>query len=412
MTSILEQKEVTLKQCSILEKADIRLPASKSLSNRALILSALSGEEATLDNLSEARDTRTMLALLASDDSLMDVKDAGTTMRFLTAYFSVTGQEKTLTGTPRMQERPIGILVEALRSIGAKIAYLEKEGYPPHKTLSFEQSARHVEIPGNVSSQYISALLMVAPKLPQGLLLSLQGKIGSKPYIDMTLALMRHFGVNADWQGSEINIETQSYSPAPYTVEPDWSAASYWYSFCALSEASDITLVDLKKHSLQGDSNIANIMQKLGVQSEFTDRGVCLKKIPFETKTAFDFTDCPDLAQTVAVVCAVKGIHCTMTGLESLKIKETDRVMALQNELAKIGAQLIEDKDQWQLIPSKDIDSIEGPISFHSYEDHRMAMAFAPLSTLFDIVIDDPVVVDKSYPGYWKDLRKVGITLA
>jgi 3-phosphoshikimate 1-carboxyvinyltransferase len=390
---------------------EVRLPASKSESNRALILNALAGGQAQLANLSEARDTRTMLRLLASPDPVADVLDAGTTMRFLTAYFAVTGQQKTLTGTPRMQERPIGILVDALRTLGADIRCTRQEGYPPLQLAGFSYSGNNqLPIRGDVSSQFISALLMIGPTLPDGLVLDLTGEVGSRPYIEMTLQQMAAFGVTveADWSKNTLRVPAGQYQPVAYAVESDWSGASYWFALVALGpEGSGAELLGLKEASLQGDHVIVDIMARLGVKSEYTGRGFRLQKISPEKTFAWDFTDCPDLAQTVAVVCAALGIRAQFTGLESLKVKETDRVVALQTELRKFGGDLVEvvPNERYEVQPLTTHDSQLTTVN--TYDDHRMAMAFAPLAMLTDVLIDEPGVVAKSFPNFWEELRKV-----
>jgi 3-phosphoshikimate 1-carboxyvinyltransferase len=392
-------------------KEKIRLASSKSESNRALIINALSGFGGELKNLSTARDTQTMIRLLKSEDAVADVLDAGTTMRFLTAYFAVTNQSKTMTGTPRMCERPIGILVDALRSIGCEIDYLGKEGYPPTQLKGFsEQKDNEISIRGDVSSQYISALLMISPMLPIGLTINLLGEIGSIPYITMTIKQMEAFGVKvrADWDNKKLSVEPQIYQTTSYQIESDWSGASYWYSIVALAENPDveIELLGLKENSLQGDSVIVNIMSELGVKSTFTADGVLLQKTEANDSFQWDFTDCPDLAQTVAVVLVAKKIKGVFTGLESLKIKETDRVLALQNELAKIGGMLEEVEAKKKYEVSSVGNWTETP-TFETYDDHRMAMAFAPLAMISDVIIVEPGVVAKSYPSYWEDLGKI-----
>ena len=392
-------------------RAEIRLAASKSECNRALIINALTGFKCELSNISEARDSQTMLRLLNSNETVADVIDAGTTMRFLTAYFAVTDQTKIMTGTPRMCERPIGILVDALRILGADIEYEKETGYPPLKLNGFAYSGQNeIVMRGDVSSQYISALLLIAPGLPSGLKIKLEGEVGSKPYIEMTLNQMAHFGIEykADWQTNTIIIPPFKYQPHPYAIESDWSGASYWYSIVALAEDAEVELLGLKKDSLQGDSAIVDIMRHLGVESVFTDRGVLLTKIAPAASIGWDFTDCPDLAQTVAVCCAVKGITLSLTGIESLKIKETDRVFALQQELQKLGATLTEvEKDHlYEVAQIPGFERKETP-SIHTYDDHRMAMAFAPAGMVAPIIIEEPGVVVKSYPGYWKDLSVV-----
>ena len=392
-------------------RTEIPLPSSKSESNRALIINALANGKDNLSNLAEARDTQTMMRLLASDDTVADVIDAGTTMRFLTAYFAITGKLKTMTGTPRMCERPIGILVDALRFLGADIEYLSQEGYPPLALKGFHFSGHnHLQMRGDVSSQYISAILMVAPFLPEGLALEITGELGSKPYIEMTLKQMEAFGANIqrDWDNMTITVPAQKYTPIPYAIESDWSGASYWFSAVALSEheETELELLGLKENSLQGDSVITDIMNHLGVKSEYTGRGFRLTKIPSDTALEWDFTNCPDLAQTVCVVASAKKVSLTLTGIESLKVKETNRIFALQTELAKMGTKLeeVETNHKYRLTPAS---TLTIPKSIHTYDDHRMAMAFAPLACLMDITIEEPEVVVKSYPSFWKHFEKI-----
>jgi 3-phosphoshikimate 1-carboxyvinyltransferase len=384
------------------------LPASKSISNRALIINALAGNISRLHNLSDANDTQLMMRLIDSPDKTIDVEDAGTTMRFLTAYFTVTRQNKILTGTARMKERPIALLVNALRTLGAEIRYLENDGFPPHEILNFSgQLTNTLSIRGDVSSQYISALMMVAPSLPEGLTLHLEGKVGSRPYIEMTASIMRHFRVQCDLREQEVIIPSQKYQPAEYTVESDWSAASYWFAFTALAQNAEIRLPRLSLQSLQGDSVIVGLMEQLGVKAQMQGDILILSKASHADSISWDFTHCPDLAQTVAVVCAAKGIRGSFTGLESLRIKETDRIAALQNELRKIGGDLVEDNaEHWTLVPSS---GLPATATFETYKDHRMAMAFAPLCTRMNVDILKPDVVRKSYPNYWNDLESVGI---
>lgn len=403
---------VSISSIAKLPSTAIQLPASKSESNRALIIATLCPEKTRLENLSEARDTQTMLRLLHSDSQEMDVLDAGTTMRFLTAYFAVTGQQKIMTGTPRMQQRPIGLLVDALRRLGARIDYLKEEGYPPLRISGpFQQQTAHLRIRGDVSSQYISALLMAAAILPQGLELELSGKVGSRPYIEMTLQLMERFGLKTAWEGNTIKVPAgQAYTSNSYTVESDWSGASYWLSFTALATEATISLLGLRPDSLQGDIRILDIMKGVGVGHHWEENKLKLFKIEAAKEITVDFTHCPDLAQTVAVACAAKGIKGSFTGLESLRIKETDRILALQEQLAKLGAQLSESETgRWELLPTKKLP--EGPLFIHTYEDHRMAMAFAPLATLLPVIIEDPEVVNKSYPRFWQNMEEAGFRL-
>ena len=386
----------------------IPLPSSKSESNRALIINALAGGDVSqLSNLAEARDTQTMIRLLADvTNPIADVLDAGTTMRFLTAYYAVTGASKQMTGTPRMCERPIGILVDALRTLGADITYLKNEGYPPLQLNGFTYAgSRELAIRGDVSSQFISAILMIAPLLPTGICLQITGSLGSKPYVEMTLAQMRQFGIEAmaDWSTGTIDISAQKYQVASFAVESDWSGASYWYSMVALSpfEDSSLELLGLKEDSLQGDSAIRDIMLPLGVKSTFTGRGYLLTKCEAVRELTWDFTDCPDLAQTICVVAAAKNITMHLTGLESLKVKETDRVVALQQELVKLGARLDEVETNHLYTLSGSFEKEGACPEIETYDDHRMAMAFAPVGLLRELLIHDPGVVAKSYPSFW-----------
>lgn len=391
-------------------KGKIALTASKSESNRALIIQALCEKAIVLNNLSAARDTQTLIRLLAEKSSIWDVLDAGTTMRFCTAYLAVRGHENTITGTERMQQRPIGLLAEALKEIGAEIQYLNNPGFPPLKISAIkEQKTNRLEIPGNVSSQFISALMLIAPALPQGLIITLTKNIFSRPYLEMTRKLMVHFGAKASWSGNQMMVEPGPYQPNEYTIESDWSGASYWYSFCAMNPGSSIQLIGLRENSFQGDQAIASIMEKMGVHTVYQPNGVQLSHKRDQEKSIFlDFKDCPDLAQTVLVVAACRGISLTMTGLESLRIKETDRIAAMQNELHKLNGKLEETGAKWTFTPGilpEEINAIE------TYEDHRMAMAFAPVACLRELTIEEPEVVKKSYPAFWDDMEKSGFKL-
>jgi 3-phosphoshikimate 1-carboxyvinyltransferase len=405
---------ISIKATPIIHGTIRELSSSKSISNRALLLKALGGGQSTVSNLSSARDTQLMQRLVGSQEKTIDVMDAGTTMRFLTAYFSLTGKNKILTGTDRMKERPIELLVDALRKLGATIDYLDKEGFPPIETKGFaKQLTNELEIPGNVSSQYISALMMVAPTLPNGLTIKLKGEVGSVPYICMTASLMEEFGVTPelDFKEGIIKIQNSTFKTANVVVEADWSSASYWFGFTALAKEADITLPNVSEKSLQGDRVIVEIMDKLGVNSVFKNGNIHLTKKEPAKHLAWDFKDCPDLAQTVLPVCVAKGITGEFTGLESLRIKETDRIMALQNELKKIGGVLTEPSTgNWKLQTGnwKPVTGNQQPITIHTYHDHRMAMGLAPLATLMDLKIEAPEVVNKSYPTFWDDMRSVG----
>ncbi|WP_192346284.1 3-phosphoshikimate 1-carboxyvinyltransferase [Algoriphagus sp. Y33] len=407
-TEILET--IHLAQKSDFSATHIPLPSSKSESNRVLIIDALTEGKNELSNLAEARDTQTMISLLKKNPPVYDVLDAGTTMRFLTAYTAITNQKKVMTGTPRMCERPIGILVDALRTVGAEIHYLGVEGYPPIAIHGLpEQKSDKVKIRGDVSSQYISAMLMIAPLLPKGLEVELEGKVGSRSYIEMTLDSMSQFGITYTWTGNKISVPHQAYHPTTFAVESDWSGAGYWFSLLACADSGELFLSGLKENSLQGDSAVVEIMDQLGVKSTFQNGGVLLQKQPVKGLKTWDFTHCPDLAQTIAVTCAILGQNATFTGLESLKIKETDRIYALQQELAKFNADLKEiEPEVYQVIPSVTMPS---EVKIHTYEDHRMAMAFMPLITKTRVSIEDPSVVNKSYPSFWKHCRLAGISI-
>lgn len=394
-------------------RASIKLPASKSISNRALILNALSYSPYDIQNLSDCDDTEVMVRALNSNGCDFDIKAAGTAMRFLTAFLSKVFGEWTITGTERMKNRPIKLLVDALNSLGARIEYIEKEGYPPLRIFGSALQGGEISLAGGVSSQYISALLMVAPLMEKGLTLHLEGNLISRPYIDLTLQLMEQFGVKATWNGQTIRILPQEYTPIPFTVESDWSAASYWYSMMALSETADIELLGLFKNSLQGDAAGAKLFAQLGVGTTFTDRGVRLKHNGnVAKKLIYDFVNEPDLAQTFVVVCVLLNIPFRFTGLQSLKIKETDRIEALKTELRKLGYLLTDSNDSILEWNGERCEPDADPV-ISTYEDHRMAMAFAPAALVLPqgIKIADPGVVTKSYPAFWNDLRKAGFEI-
>ncbi|MGI4835151.1 MAG: 3-phosphoshikimate 1-carboxyvinyltransferase [Janthinobacterium lividum] len=397
-----------------------RLPASKSEANRALLLQRLAGG-GTITNLSEANDTVLMQRLLAeaARTDLLDAEDAGTVMRFLTAYLAATGWRGTLTGAPRMQQRPIGVLVDALRTLGAAIDYEAKEGYPPLRfggqpVATPAAGPAELVVRGDISSQYISALLMIGPTLPGGLRLRLTGEVGSRPYISMTLSLMQHFGAATTLGPAEtITVAPGGYQPADYEVESDWSAASYWYALVALAPpGSAVTLPGLRARSWQGDHVIQQIMRPLGVETEFLAAGGAhLTQVPLAPAALLsqplDFTDCPDLAQTVAVVAAALGVPLRLTGLHSLRIKETDRIAAAQAELRKFGADMPEVAPAvFEVQATKfKVDNQE----LATYDDHRMAMAFAPLAVRGPLRVHEPQVVRKSYPSFWRALAAVGM---
>ena len=394
-------------------RASVQLPASKSISNRALILNALSYSPYDIQNLSDCDDTEVMVKALNSDSRDFDIKAAGTAMRFLTAFLSKIVGEWTITGTERMKNRPIKLLVDALNSLGARIEYMEKEGYPPLRIFGSALQGGEISLAGGVSSQYISALLMIAPLMEKGLTLHLEGNIISRPYINLTLQLIEQFGVKAIWNGQTIKILPQEYKPIRFTVESDWSAASYWYSIMALSKNAEIELLGLFKNSLQGDAAGAKLFAQLGVGTTFTDRGVMLKYNGNVTKKLiYNFVNEPDLAQTFVVTCVLLNIPFRFTGLQSLKIKETDRIEALKTELRKLGYLLTDSNDSILEWNGERCEPEADPI-IATYEDHRMAMAFAPAALVLPkgLKVADPEVVTKSYPAYWEDLRKAGFAL-
>ncbi len=397
----------------------IKLPASKSISNRALIIHALSGGAILPDNLSDCDDTTVIIDALQNNPHEINIKAAGTAMRFMTAFLSVKdGEEHVLTGTERMKHRPIGVLVDALRHLGADIKYAGEEGFPPLRIKGRKLEGGLLEVPGNISSQYISALLMIGPTLKNGLTLRLTGDVISRPYIDLTLWTMREFGADADWSDFEtISVAPKPYKERNYYIENDWSAASYWYEMMALSthEDDEIRLEGLMDGSKQGDSSVRYIFSLLGVKSTFESRkeGVPTTVTLRHTnrcvpRLEYDFVNSPDLAQTFVVCCALKNVHFHFTGLSTLKIKETDRIEAMKKEMRKLGY-VIHDKNNSELIwdGERCMPEIEGGID--TYEDHRMALSFAPASLCIDgLKMNNPQVVTKSYPHFWEDIKSAG----
>ncbi len=392
-------------------QSSIQLPASKSISNRALILNALSYSPYDIQNLSDCDDTEVMIKALNSNESNFDIKAAGTAMRFLTAFLSKVVGEWTITGTERMKNRPIKILVDALNSLGARIEYMEKKGYPPLRIFGSALQGGEISLAGGVSSQYISALLMIAPLMENGLVLHLEGNIISRPYINLTLKLMEQFGVKADWNGQTIKVLPQEYKPVHFTVESDWSAASYWYEIMALCPNAEIELLGLFKNSLQGDSAVAKLFAQLGVGTTFMNKGILLRHNGNVCKKlVHDFINEPDLAQTFVVTCVFLNIPFRFTGLQSLKIKETDRIEALKVELKKLGYVLTDSNNSILEWNGERCEPESNPV-IATYEDHRMAMAFAPVALLRPVCIANPEVVSKSYPLYWKDLEQAGFRI-
>ncbi|MGS0526632.1 3-phosphoshikimate 1-carboxyvinyltransferase [Zobellia nedashkovskayae] len=388
---------------------NIQITGSKSESNRSLLLQALY-PNISIENLSNSDDAEVMQKGLKIENGVVDIHHAGTAMRFLTGYFaSQEGKEVTLTGSQRMTERPVKVLVEALQNLGAEISYEKNDGYPPIRIKGKKLVKSQVSLPANISSQYISSLLLIAPSLQNGLELELVGKITSVPYIKMTLALLSQIGVENSFEGNTIKVSPKpSVENVNLVVESDWSSASYYYSIVALSEVgSEITLSAYKNNSLQGDSALQELYTEFGVETQFKGNSAILRKIenPKEQKVQFDLSNAPDIAQTIAVTCFGLGMECHLTGLHTLKIKETDRLEALHTELSKLGANITVTDKELTLSLS---DTMHADIAIDTYNDHRMAMAFAPLAMKVPLFVNDAGVVSKSYPDFWKDLEKLG----
>ncbi|MEN8703093.1 MAG: 3-phosphoshikimate 1-carboxyvinyltransferase [Polaribacter sp.] len=391
---------------------EITISGSKSESNRLLILQKLF-PEITIDNLSDSDDSVHMHHALTTKDLLVDIGHAGTAMRFLTSYFAVNrGREVILTGSERMQNRPIEILVNALKDLGADITYVEKHGYPPLKIKGKELTENKVQINGNVSSQYISSLLLIASKLDKGLEIELIGKITSVPYIKMTLSLLSQIGIESSFQENIIKVfPKETIKTQTVVVESDWSSASYFYSIVALADlGSEIKLCAYKEESLQGDSCLADIYNHFGVTTTFGNDSITLKKEKNTSQETLvrNLKDAPDIAQTIAVTCFAEGIACHLSGLHTLKIKETDRLVALNDELTKLGAKVSITDETLEVEKALNINS---NIAIDTYNDHRMAMAFAPLALKVSIKINDAEVVTKSYQKFWKDMEQIGVNI-
>ncbi len=395
-------------------QSNIVISGSKSESNRLLILQQLYNN-LIIENLSNSDDTKIIQKALSEKYEIIDVHHAGTAMRFLTAFFALKlGAEKIITGSERMKQRPIGVLVDALKQLGADIEYLENEGYPPLKIKGKKLTKNKVSVQGNISSQYISALLLIAPTLKNGLEIELLGEITSIPYIKMTLSLLSKLGVKSEFKGNIIRVNHKPIiNNKTIVVESDWSSASYWYSFVALSDiGSEITLSSYKKNSLQGDNILVKVYKKFGVKTEFLDNKITLKKVRKINKSklfCLDLKNYPDIAQTIVVTCLGLGISCELKGLHTLKIKETDRLVALKNELGKFGAKVEITEDSLLL---KNPFLKNKNVSIKTYNDHRMAMAFVPLVLKTSLTILDAGVVSKSYPNFWNDIEKIGIKIS
>ena len=394
-------------------KGIIEIGGSKSESNRLLMLREYSSHF-KISNLSKSDDTKTLINALANTDKIVDVNHAGTAMRFLTSYYASKLNSKiTLTGSDRMKNRPIGILVDALRYLGAEIEYKEKEGYPPLRIIGKNLIGNEVSLPANISSQFISSLMMLGVKIDNGIKLNLEGNIASKPYILMTKKLMDKIGCNVVINNNEIVISRNYKSLNKIIeVESDWSSASYFYSIVALSKDAEITLKIFKRDSIQGDSIVSKIYQKLGVETMYKEDSIIISKnkmsnLPDSLK--LDLSDTPDLAQTIAVSCLGLGIECELSGLDTLKIKETDRIEALKKEFIKLGVDGITTSDN--KIYFKGDQKLNNNIKISTYQDHRMALSFAPLAVIIDISIESPNVVSKSFPDYWEDLKTLGFKI-
>ena len=387
----------------------LTITGSKSETNRLLLLQALYPELA-IENKSNSDDSVAMEHALVSNENLKDIHHAGTAMRFLTAYFATKNESSiVLTGSERMQERPIALLVDALRSLGADINYTKEEGYPPLEILGKDLAGGKVCLPANISSQYISALLLIAPRLKQGLELELEGEITSLPYIKMTLALLKRVGITSTFEGKIIRIPNQEDISNPaQTVESDWSSASYWFSAIALCDKGEVELSNYREDSLQGDAVLRDIYAQLGVESKFNGSKLLLRKkenFVLPASLELDLVEAPDIAQTIAVSCYGLGVACHLSGLHTLKIKETDRLVALENELSKLGASITIDEKSLRLAGTQNFQANQ---AIDTYHDHRMAMAFAPLALKVPLSINDAGVVSKSYPSFWEDMKTTG----
>ncbi|WP_433779325.1 3-phosphoshikimate 1-carboxyvinyltransferase [Flavobacterium anhuiense] len=395
-----------------IDDSQLNITGSKSETNRLLLLKALF-PNITLANTSNSDDSEVMQKALVGNDEIVDIHHAGTAMRFLTAYFAVNeGREVVMTGSSRMQERPIKILVDTLRQLGVEISYEKEEGYPPIRIKGKKVTASKVTLAANVSSQYISALLLVASKLENGLELTLEGEITSIPYIKMTLALLNDLDIKTSFEGNVIKVyPKETVETKEMVVESDWSSASYFFSLVALSESAKITLSSYKENSLQGDSELVSLYEKMGVKTTFQNNKMTLEKVAgFNYQDVnFELNNTPDIAQTIVVTCLGLGIGCHLTGLHTLKIKETDRLEALKTELTKLGANISVTNDSLTLVKS---DTINHDVKIGTYNDHRMAMAFAPLAIKVPIIIEDAGVVSKSYPDFWDDLKALNFQIS
>lgn len=400
-------------------KGTIKLEGSKSISNRVLIIQALCANEFNIQNLSASSDTNELTSVLSALNvhpfRIQEI-NGGTTFRFLTALLSITKGEWILNGSKRMNKRPIGVLVDALKHLGANIDYLKNKNYPPIRIRGKNLIGKKITVDASESSQYISALLLIAPFLKNGLTIELNNEVVSQSYITMTLNLMQYFGIRYSWKGKKIKVAEQKYVSKNIYIEKDWSGAAYFYEMAVLSENVDLVLKGLKKNTLQGDSVIAEIMKKFGIKSYFSNKGVRLKKMlnnDYATSFNFDFTHHPDLVQPMMVTCAGLGIKAEFSGIKNLKIKESDRVAALKNELKKMKKQLVIEENKVYLLNKKYSPKNKLQVlNFNTHEDHRMAMSLAPLAILNEtIAIEHPEVVKKSFPNFWNELERIGFKI-
>ncbi|HXH18469.1 MAG TPA: 3-phosphoshikimate 1-carboxyvinyltransferase [Chitinophagales bacterium] len=391
-------------------KGEVKLEGSKSITSRALIIKSLCNEPFDIKNYSTSEDSLTLYNLINSDEYLLNAKDGGTTFRFMLAYLSIHEGEVILTGSDRLIDRPIGPLVDALNALGADISYLGKRGYPPVLIKGKMLKGNRVDIESGTSSQFVSALLMIAPILKNGLIIRIKGDTVSKSYIEMTLNVMKHFGIRYDWSQSVISIPKQHYAARDFTVEGDWSAASYYYEMAAFADEVDLKLTGLNRLSIQGDAVMARLMEQFGITTNYVDNGIQLTKKPHVRPRYFeyDFRNCPDIAPTLLATCAGLNIPARISGVAHLKVKESDRMVSMQNELAKLGVELKKEDSRWTLTSRTEV-PMHQEIVFKTYNDHRMAMCLSPLAmTREGVMIEDPAVVRKSYPRFWDDLKKIG----
>ncbi len=392
-------------------KGVVELEGSKSITNRTLIIKALCNQYFDIHRFSGSEDSLTLVELINSSDKILRAKDGGTTFRFLLAFLAIHEGDVILTGSEQLIDRPIAPLVDAIADLGGEIEYLGKPGFPPVLVRGKLLQGNKVEVDVSMSSQFVSALLLIAPVLRNGMIIRLKGKMVSSPYIQMTLNVMKHFGIHYEWTQNIITVTHQEYSARDYTIEGDWSAASYYYAMAALADEVDLKIMNLNRISVQGDAVIARMMENFGIMTTYIDNGIRLTKSENRTRNFdYDFTNCPDLAQTMLGICAGRQIPGVIRGISTLQYKETDRMKAMAKELTKAGMELENQGEEWKLSPAI-VNRGEVP-EFDTHGDHRVAMSLAPLAMMHDsIIINKPSVVRKSYPGFWDDIQKLGFQL-